>query len=87
MIGQVKGLVNNSNDVEFITRTIIDYFVPTSLQTQQDYDNGVTAFKWEVPENYFEDGSWSLDWPPDIVGPQIAFLIRYVSRLPEFQMA
>ncbi len=83
----VQNLVNNSNDPDLITRRIIDFFIPTELQTEQAYANGVQAFKWEVPENYFEDGSWNLDWDQEIVGGQIAFLLRYISRLPEFQMA
>lgn len=83
----VQSLVDNSNDPEFITKRIIDFFISKELQTEQDYANGLMAFKWEVPENYFEDGSWNLDWDQEIVGAQIAFLIRFVSRLPEFQMA
>ncbi len=87
LIVWVQELVDNSNDPVFITQKVIDFFIPTQLQTEVDYDNGVMAFKWEVPQNYFDDGSWNLDWPQDIVGPQIAFLLRYISRLPEFQMA
>ena len=71
----------------FITKRIIDYYIPTQLQSEQDYQNGVEAFKWEVPENYFEDGSWNLDWEQEIVGAQIVVLLRFISRLPEFQMA
>lgn len=87
LILQVQALVGNSNDPEFIARKLIDLFIPTALQSEKDYENGVTAFKWEVPENYFQDGTWNLDWDQEIVAAQIAFLIRYISRLPEFQMA
>jgi len=87
IINFVKELVGSSSDPVFITETVINFFIPTTLQTDVDYANGVMAFKWEVPENYFDDGSWSLNWPPEIVGGQILFLIRYITRLPEFQMA
>ena len=87
MINWVKVLVGTSNDPAFIAETVINFFIPTTLQSAVDYANGVVAFKWEVPENYFQDGSWNLDWPQEIVGGQIGFLVRYISRLPEFQMA
>lgn len=87
MILWVQSLVDNSNDPYYITRRVIDFFIPMKLQTEQDYENGVMAFKWEVPENYFQDGSWNLDWDQEIVGGQIAFLLRFLTRLPEFQMA
>jgi len=83
----VKAYVNNINDPAFITKQLIDYFIPTILQKAVDYENGVMAFKYEVPENYFQDGSWNLDWEQEIVAAQIALLLRYISRLPEFQMA
>lgn len=87
LIVWVQNLVNNSNDPYEITKSVIDFFNSKELQTPQDYENGVMAFKWEVPENYFQDGSWKLDWDQEIVGAQIAFLIRFLTRLPEFQMA
>lgn len=83
----VQSLVDNSNDPYFITNRIIDFFTPQGLQTNQDYENAVTAFKWEVQENYFQDGSWNLDWDQEIVAAQISFLLRFITRLPEFQMA
>ena len=87
LINWVKAYVGNPNDATLITQRLIDYFIPTVLQSQTDYDNGVIAFKYEVPENYFQDGSWNLDWEQEIVGAQIALLLRYISRLPEFQMS
>jgi uncharacterized protein (DUF1800 family) len=83
----VQSLVGNTNDPYVITKRVIDFLISKELQSEQDYENGVMAFKWEVPENYFEDGSWNLDWDQEIVGAQIAFLMRYISRLPEFQLA
>ena len=87
LINMVKSYVNNSNDPAFITKQIIDFLIPTTLQKAVDYENGLMAFKYEVPENYFQDGSWNLDWEQEIVAAQIALLLRYISRLPEFQMA
>lgn len=76
----------NINDADFIVKNIIDHFIPNGLQNQEAYDRATTVFKIEIPENYFEDGSWSLNWDEQIVLVQLWNLMRHIVRLPEFQL-
>lgn len=72
------------SDPEHITRTFIDYFLPKGLQFQQEYDEALVVFKAEVPENYFEDGTWSLNW--EYAPLQVFLLLVHISNLPEYQL-
>jgi len=78
-------LSDNSNDPTAITFAIVDYFCPKGLQTSSAYDTAVDVFKWEIPQNYFDNGQWNLTWDEAIL--QTAFLIQHISRLPEFQLS
>ena len=74
----------NSNDARMVSKTIIDHFIARPLQNQNDYEIGYEIFKDQVPENYFEDKSWSLEW--DQVPKQMYQLLFYIVKLPEFQL-
>ncbi len=88
LIDLAKALSNNSADAEFVTQVIVEHFIPQGLQTPDDYDRATMVFKSDfVPGNYFEDGTWSLDYDEEVVAAQIALLIRHITRLPEFQLA
>ena len=82
-----KQISGNSNDPDYITQQIVDFYMPAGLQTPNDYDQATVVFKTEIPENYFQDGSWNLDWDEDVVAAQIALLIRHISRIPEYQLS
>lgn len=77
-------LTNDSNDPSFITRTIIDHFVTKGFEYDEEYDKAIIRFKSEIPENYYEDGSWNLHW--DTAPNQIRLLLNYISTLPEYQL-
>lgn len=78
-------LTGDSNDPYYVSRMIIDYIIPNGLQDEDAYERAAIVFKSEVPENYYEDGSWSLYWES---GPtQVALLIQYLIRQPDFQLA
>ena len=79
-----KSLVGDSNDALLVTQKITDFFIPKGLQNFEDYEKALTAFKMDVPENYFENGTWNLDW--DSAPAQVATLIYYLVRVPEFQL-
>lgn len=85
LVDLAKTLSNNSIDPEFITRTIVDHFLPNGLGTDEEYMRATGVFKWEVPQNYYDTGGWSLDW--DIAYIQVALLLRHISRLPDFQLS
>ena len=74
-----------ANDVELISKTIIDHYLPVELLTTAvEYKEGLTIFKRNVPSNYFEDGSWNLSW--DTVSDQVYDLLNYIITIPEFQL-
>ncbi|OWY19260.1 DUF1800 domain-containing protein [Sphingobacteriales bacterium UPWRP_1] len=80
-----KDLTNDSNDPSVVAAAIADYLLPNGLSDPEMYNTATQVFKSDIPENYFEDYSWNLDWPeaPD----QINALLGYLIRLPEFQLA
>ncbi len=80
-----RALSDDSQDPVAITRLMIDYFIPQGLQTEEAYERATVVFKSEIPENYFIDLLWSLDW--DEAPAQVAFLLQYITNLPEFQLA
>lgn len=73
-----------SNDPAFVTKEIIDYFIPNGLQTVDAYIEATEVFKWEVPENYYDSGLWNLTW--NTVPAQVAVLLAHLSKIPEFQL-
>lgn len=84
LIGFAKTLTDNSNDPDFITRRIVDHFMLKGLLTEVDYQTAIDTFKGEVPQNYFDDGSWNLDW--EFANVQILNLFVHLSTLPAYQL-
>ena len=72
------------NDEVLITRRVIDFFLPKGYQSEIEYEEALKVFKSEIPENYFEDGSWNLDW--EYAPAQMFFLINHIANSPEFQL-
>lgn len=79
-----RDLTINSADPAIITRAIVDFFLSKPLYTDTDYDIATTVFRWEVPENYYDDGTWNLDW--DSAAYQVLLLMHHIFRMPEFQL-
>ena len=77
-------LSGNSNDPAVITQSIIDFFMSRSLHTSSDYDIATTIFRWEIPDNYYDDGVWNLGW--ESAPYQVLLLMFHMSRMPEFQL-
>jgi len=74
----------DSKDPYFITKSIIDLFSPKELYTTTDYNIATDIFKADVPQNYYDDGSWSLYWGS--APNQIYLLLTHINRIPEFQL-
>ena len=74
----------NSNDPDFVTKAIMNTFLPRPLMNDSDYDEAIDVFKGEVPENYYEEGLWDLYF--DSVPDQVEGLLHYLVKLPEFQL-
>lgn len=79
-----KYLSNNSRNPETVTRAIAQFFLPQPQEELVDLKLATAVFKSEVPQNYFDDEEWNLDW--DVAPAQVALLLRYLGRLPEFQL-
>ncbi len=77
-------MTGNSNDPAIITRSIIDFLMSRSLHTDADYDIATTVFRWEIPDNYYDDGIWNLSW--DSAPYQVLLLLFHIIRMPEFQL-
>lgn len=75
---------NNSNDPYVVTKSIIDRFVPKELHSVTDYDIATDIFKYNIPQNYYDDQLWSLYW--DQVPYQVALLLLHIIKMPEFQL-
>ncbi|MCG8331912.1 MAG: DUF1800 domain-containing protein [Chitinophagales bacterium] len=73
----------SENDPEVITQALATYFLNRPLPPDQ-LAVATLYFKGEIPENYFEDGTWTLYYGE--VPEQIANLLTYLIRLPEWQL-
>ena len=79
-----RDLTNDSNDPAFITQVLVDHFVPKELHSPEDYITATDIFKWEIPQNYYDDGSWNLSWSSAPL--QVSLLLKHIARMPEFQL-
>jgi hypothetical protein len=79
-----RELSNDSNDPAFITQVIIEHFTSKELYTASEYTVATDIFKWEVPQNYYDNGTWNLSW--DTAPYQVILLLNHLARIPEFQL-
>jgi len=80
-----KSVANGSEDVYEIVPRIIDTFLPKGLNSEANYTDAIDIFKTDfIPEEYFTNGQWTLDYPS--VPWQMVLLFQYITRLPEFQL-
>ncbi|MCW9037590.1 DUF1800 domain-containing protein [Altibacter sp.] len=79
-----RDLTNDSNDPDFITQVLVDHFMAKPLHSLGDYAIATTIFKWEIPQNYYDDGIWNLSWSE--APYQVFLLLKHIARMPEFQL-
>ena len=79
-----KELTGNSRDPAVIARAVADTLLPLGLPSEESYVTATRVLRWEVPANYYDNGSWSLDW--ESASWQITLLLRHLARQPEFQL-
>ena len=77
-------LSDDSNDPAYITKVIVDHFHARELFTPTDYDVATEVFKWEIPQNYYDDRLWNLSWAE--APYQVLLLLSHVATWPEFQL-
>ena len=73
-----------TTNVQLISRRIVDHFLSRPLSDPNEYEQALAIFKDEVPENYFENGIWSLQH--SMVPWQVYQLLQHLIRIPEFQL-
>ncbi|MBK8702558.1 MAG: DUF1800 domain-containing protein [Saprospiraceae bacterium] len=73
----------DQTDPLIVTRALVDHFLKRELDPPL-FDTAVQYFKGEIPENYFQNGSWGLYYSE--VPYQIINLLYYITRLPEWQL-
>lgn len=76
-------LTNESKNPEVIVRALADYFIGQDLEPVH-LQAAIIYFKANIPENYFQDGSWNLLW--NEAPYQIVNMLYYLVRLPEYQL-
>ena len=79
-----RNLSNDSNDPYYITVVVIDHFMSKKLFTVEDYEVATDIFKWDVPQNYYDEGLWNLNWSTAPI--QVFLLLRQIATIPEFQL-
>lgn len=74
----------NSKDVAVVAMKITDHFIPKGLEDATDYNKATIALKASVPQNYFDNGIWDLQF--QYVPEQVYNLMLWIIRRPEFQL-
>lgn len=74
----------SQTDPAIITQQIVDYFIPNGLQTPADYTIATDVFKDQVPQNYYDNNLWNLQWSS--APYQVLVLLFHIVKLPEFQL-
>lgn len=79
-----KTISDSENDPTLISQQITDYFLANGFHSVEDYNIANTVFKGEVPENYFNNGYWNLEF--EYAPQQVALLFFHLIKQPEFQL-
>ena len=75
---------NKETELNVIVNALKDFmFCPCEIK-DEELSEAIAVFIGEVPENYFEDGTWSIN--DDSVPKQVYDLMRFFITLPEFQL-
>lgn len=72
------------NNPELITKALTLHFIGRELDVEL-HESAVLYLKGDIPQNYFDDGTWNLSW--NEAPFQIANLLVYLVKLPEFQLS
>jgi uncharacterized protein (DUF1800 family) len=79
----LKDISNNSMDPYVIITKLLENFIPITM-SEDILNNAVDAFKSPVPINYFDDGTWTLDYIE--VPKQFETVMFYIFTLPEYNL-
>lgn len=77
-------LTDNTTDFKVVSNAIMDWFLPAKLLSTEDYTIAQDIFKSDIPDNYFVDGTWTINFFE--VPLQVSLLLKHIIRLPEFHI-
>jgi len=75
---------DSENDPAVITEAFAKHILDVDLD-ENLIEVGTLYLKAGIPENYFDDGSWSLYW--EEAPQQLLNLYRYLIQIPEYQLS
>lgn len=84
LVDLARDLSNDSIDPYYITQVMIDRFMSKALYTIEDYNIATDIFKWDIPQNYYDEGLWNLSW--STAPYQCFLLLKHIATIPEFQL-
>lgn len=74
----------SNNDPTIIAEAVANHLLDITLD--QDLITVATQYlKAGIPENYFMDGSWNLNW--EEAPEQLLNMLRFIIQIPEFQLS
>ncbi len=73
----------NESDERLVTAALVRFFLNRDLDAEL-FETAVQYFRSDIPENYFEQGIWNLQFAE--VPYQVFNLMYYLTRLPEYQL-
>ncbi len=76
---------NNSRDPQVIVEAVVQHFIVIDLPPDQ-LERAVLAFRWSIPDNYFDDGTWNLNYNINWTFNQYKSLLSYLVKQPEFYL-
>ena len=77
-------LTGNSTNPADAAAAIVNHLLVNGVPFKSDYGIATDVFKSNIPQNYFDQGLWSLEW--DEALNQMRVLLGHLIKLPEFQM-
>jgi len=72
-------------DPQVIKEAVVWHFIVVDLPPDQVV-RAVIAFKWSIPSNYFDDGTWTLNYDITWTFNQYKSLLSFLVKQPEFYL-
>jgi len=81
----LKKLVpSDETNPEIIVKSFFNFLLCEYEMNEQDLNDGIEVFKNDLPDIYFSDGTWNLDY--DSASYQTCLLLMFILKLPEYQL-
>jgi len=81
-----KSMFDPTDDVATVARGIMDFCLSKKGVYEEEYQEAISVFKEGIPTNYFEDGTWNINYSDEDVSKQVRNLLNHIFTIPEFQL-